>query len=85
MSPISKCHVLMVRGGIHGSPGILGILLADLFEAKTVECFWGWVNGRIHAYGLGGDADGGVSGDGEAVGEGVGFGDEAFKGDCSLA
>ncbi len=82
MSPIPKGHALMIRGSVHGFPGILGIVLTNFFEAQAVKNFWRGVKGRIHGYGLCGDADGGVSGDGEAIREGVGFGDDAFEGYC---
>ena len=79
MSPIPECHTLVIGGSIHSFPCVLRVVLADFFEAEAVECFWRWVDGRVHCYGLGGNTDGGVARDGEAVGEGVGFVDYAFE------
>ena len=40
MSFIFKCHALMVQSSVHGSAGIQGFVLADLFETQAIECFW---------------------------------------------
>lgn len=82
MSAIPKSHALMIRDGVHGFPDVLGTVLTNLFEAKAVKGFRRGVNGRIHGYDLCEDADGGVSGDDEAIRESVGFGDDAFEGYC---
>lgn len=52
-------------------------------EAKAVEGVGVGVEGVIEANGVGGDADLGVGGDDEAVGEAEVFADEAFVCDCA--
>ncbi len=80
MPPLPKRHALVIWGGVHGFPGVLGIVLADFLEAEAVKEFWRGVKGRIHGYGLCGDANGGIGWDGEAIRECVRLGDDAFEG-----
>ncbi len=60
-----------------------GVRLAKVVEAKAVEGVGVGVEGVIEANGVGGDADLGVGGDDEAVGEAKVFADEAFVSDCA--
>ena len=54
------------------------VLLAELVEAEAVEGVRVGVEGVVEANGVGGDADLGVCGDEEAVGEAEVFANKAF-------
>lgn len=77
----AEAHALRVRRGVLHFAGALGVDLAELGEAEGVELVRVRVDFGVHGDGVGGDADGGVGGDDEAVGHLVVDVDHAFHGD----
>ena len=82
MAAVAPRHVGRIGGNVLLLAAGDGVLLAELVEAEAVEGVGVGVEGLVEANGVGGDADLGVCGDKEAVGEANIFPDEAFVCDC---
>lgn len=85
VSTEAETHALGVGRGVLHFASALGIHFSELGEAEGVIFFRVRVDFGVHGDGLGGNADGGVGRDSEAVGHLIVHVDHTFHGDWMIS